>query len=182
MAYENCSLPFVGAQHGVVQQIHLLPALSHLFWISSKKESRVIYRSIIEYLEKYKLINEKETIEFWQKRSTADLISYVTHLRHKSLQHKVIEKTWSSALLSKLSSYCLNPRNCFWITSFLSVWLIAVAVDGHKSNFHSVNVGVSQGSVQDPTLFLLPMNDTLYSTFIHFNSPNNCTLRLVTRK
>ena len=51
-----------------------------------------------------------------------------------------------------------------WISSFLSHRSIAIRVDGYLFNPHSINSGVSQGSVISPVLFILFINDLLSST------------------
>ena len=60
--------------------------------------------------------------------------------------------------------YCLHYTLIKWVGSFLSDRLITIRVDGFLSNLHLINVGVPQGSVIPPALFILFINDLLTST------------------
>ena len=141
----------------------------------SKVMEKLLNSQILNYLEKHKLINDRQ-YGFRHKRSTADLLTFVTHSWNKSLEYhgesqvialdisKAFDQVWHEALLNKLPSYGLPPKLCLWISSFLSNRRISVVVDGHSSGFYPINSGVPQGSVLAPTLFLLHINDLLSST------------------
>ena len=61
--------------------------------------------------------------------------------------------------LHKLKSYGISGQIFGLISSFLSNRRLRVVLDGKSSQEYPVNVGVPQGSILDPTLFLLYIND-----------------------
>ena len=63
--------------------------------------------------------------------------------------------------MNKFPSYDLQSQLGTWITSFLSNRSLTVVVDSYSSDLHKINVGVPQGYVLAPTLFLLRINDLL---------------------
>ena len=62
-------------------------------------------------------------------------------------------------LLSKLQKYGVEDNELLWFTDYLSDRSQAVNVDGCISSFSNINTGIPQGSVLDPLLFLIFIND-----------------------
>ena len=59
----------------------------------------------------------------------------------------------------RVKSYGISGQIFGLISSFLSNRRLRVVLDGKSSQEYPVNVGVSQGSILGPTLFLLYLND-----------------------
>lgn len=143
-----------------------------------KVMERIINAQLIHYLEDHSIVNDRQ-YGFRPKRSTGDLLAYVTHLWGEAMDKygeslavsldisKAFDRVWHKALLAKLPAYGLPGRLCEWVTGFLHERKLRVLVDGYASEFMSVNAGVPQGSVLSPTLFLLHINDMLTLGHIH---------------
>ena len=71
---------------------------------------------------------------------------------------KSFNRVWHAGILHKLKSYGISGQIFGLISSFLSNRRLQVVLDGKSSQEYSVNAGV-QGSILDPTLFLLYIND-----------------------
>ena len=63
-----------------------------------------------------------------------------------------------AGILHKLTSYKISGQTFGLILSFLSNRRLRVVLDGKSSRECSVNAGVPQSSILDPTLFLLYIN------------------------
>ena len=69
---------------------------------------------------------------------------------------------WHKGLLAKLPMLGLTLIT--WIASLLFDTSIAIRVDSFLSTLHSINSGVPQGSFTSLALFILYVNDLLFST------------------
>ena len=72
---------------------------------------------------------------------------------------KAFDRVLHAGLLHKLKSYGISGQIFGIISSFLSNRQLQVVLDGKSSQEYTVNAGVLQGSILDPTLFLLHIND-----------------------
>ena len=72
---------------------------------------------------------------------------------------KAFDRVWHAGLLHKLKTYGISGQIFGLISSFLSNRRRHVVLDGKSSQEYPVNAGVPQGSILDPTRFLLYIND-----------------------
>ena len=140
----------------------------------SKTMDTIITKQLLAYLETNSLLSDHQ-YGFRQARSTGDLFTYAVHAWSPALESygdsrvisldisKAFDGIWHKGLLAKLPIFGLHHSLIKWISSFLSDRSIAIRVDGYLSNPHSINSGVPQGSVISPVLFILFINDLLFS-------------------
>ena len=103
---------------------------------------------------------------FRSSRSTADLLTVVFDRIAKTFKgsgatrtvaldiSKTLGRVWHAGLLYKLKSYGISGQVLGFAPSFLSNGRLQVVLDGKYSQEYPVNVGVPQGSILGPTLFL----------------------------
>ena len=72
---------------------------------------------------------------------------------------KAFDSVWHSALFHELLLLKLPPCFILWVRSFLSDPRAKVQVDGSRSLFFRIRRGVPQGSVLNPVLFILFVDD-----------------------
>jgi hypothetical protein len=77
---------------------------------------------------------------------------------------KVFDTVPHELLKAKLHMYGVSKQCHNWICDFLSSRSQRVALNGTKSSYAKVISGVPQGTVLDPVLFLVHINDILENT------------------
>ncbi len=149
------------------QSIALLSCLSKVF-------ESTLNSKILKHLSTFSLLSYRQC-RFHKERCTGDLAlltnscSFYLNCFGKTFPvsldiPKAFDRVWHRALLSKLPSFGFYTPLCTLILSFLSDRSIAAVVDGHCSSPKTINIGIPQGSVLSPTLFLKFINDLLSIT------------------
>ena len=72
---------------------------------------------------------------------------------------KAFDKVYHQRLLLKLHRISINSSFVKWISAFLSNQSQLVVLDGEESDLCPVQSGVPQGSVLDPCLFFIYINE-----------------------
>ena len=141
-----------------------------LLSVVSKVFEKLINNRIVDHLEKCDLFSYFQ-YGFRSSRSTADLLTVVSGRISRALNRygatravvldvsKAFDRIWHAGLLHKLKSNRISGQIFGLISSFLSNRRLRVVLGGKPSQEYPVNVGVPQGSILGPTLFLLYIND-----------------------
>ena len=134
----------------------------------SKVFEKLVNNRIVDHLEKCGLFSDFQ-YGFRSSRSTADLLTVVSDRTAVAFNRsgatravtldisKAFDRVWHAGLLHKLKSYGISGQIFGLISSFLSSRWLWVVLNGKTPQEYPVNVGVSQGSILGPTLFLLYM-------------------------
>ena len=137
----------------------------------------LINEKILSFLES-DLINffSDQQYGFRKKRSTGDLLSYISHSWSSAMDKggvaavisldisKAFDRVWHPCLINKLHHAGIHSSIIDWIKSYLFKRSLSVRIDGIKSKELQINAGVPQGCVLAPTLFLIYINDLLKMT------------------
>ena len=158
--FKNAGLRSSPSQY---RPISLLSVVSKLF-------EAVINQRLIKHLSDNELLSDVQ-YGFRSARSTADVLTVISHRISQALDNgfesraialdisKAFDKVWHKGLLLKLASYGISGTVLSTIKSFLSNRSLNVVINGQKSQAHSINAGVPQGSLLGPILFLIFIND-----------------------
>ena len=165
-------------KHALVQPVHMKGDRSNpsnyrptaLPSAAAKIFETLLNSHFIKHLESNNLLSDHQ-YGFRKARSTG-----VTHAWSSSRRNfaetfvvaldvsKAFDRVWHKVLLAKLTAYGFNPSFCKLISSLLFNCFISIVVDGTTSASFPVSIGVPQGFVLSPTLFLLFIYDLLHAT------------------
>ena len=141
-----------------------------LFSVVSKVFEKLVNNGIVDHLEKCGLFSDFQ-YGFRSSRSTADLLTVVSDRIARAFNRsgatravaldisKAFDRVWHAGLLQKLRSWGISGQIFGLMSSFVSSGQLLVVLDGKSSQEYLVSAGVPQGSILDPTLFLLYIND-----------------------
>ena len=143
--------------------ISSLPFLSKIY-------ERLMANRIVSFFNKHSLFSEKQ-YGFLKGRSTQDaLLNFAENiydaLNAKSFNISVLIDLKSafdtvnhSILLSKLELYGIRGHPLNWFKSYLSDRKFSVSLSGSSSPDKTVNIGIPQGSILGPLLFIIYNNE-----------------------
>ena len=138
--------------------------------IISKIVEKCIVNRIVNFLEKYNLFS-KDQFGFRKGKNTVQAISNLvsditnafTNLEYDAVLFCDLSKAFDcvdhGVLLRKLAPYGFSPDSVELLRSYLEDRCQIVRVDGKESGRSYVNIGIPQGSILGPVLFLVYIND-----------------------
>ena len=140
-----------------------------LLSVVSKVFEKLVNNTAVDHLEKCDLFADFQ-YGFRSSQSSADLLAVVSDRIARAFNRsgllelwhdifKAFDSVWHAGLLHKLKPYGISGQIFGLISSFLSNRQLWVVLDGKSSQKYPVNVGVPEGSILRPTLFLLYIDD-----------------------
>ena len=148
--------------------ISSLPILNKVF-------EKLLYKRLNSYFENNNILC-KEQYGFRKKKSTSDAVNELLNKIYNAINRKehlgavfldlskAFDTVSHDVLLSKLEHYGIRGTPLKLLESYLSNRHQFVTVNGHKSETKEISIGVPQGSVLGPLLFLIYINDLPLST------------------
>ena len=164
--------------------ISILPVISKLF-------ERCMSQRIINFLARFSILSPSQ-FGFLKGKSTTDAFVKITEYVYSCLNAKHhgmgifidLKKAFDTVnhriLLMKLERYGVRGLPLAWLTSYLRNRRQFVSVEGRCSRQKTSNIGIPQGSILGPILFLIYINDiTLISEIFTVISYDDDTTFLI---
>ena len=149
----------------------------------NKVFEKLMYKRLICFLDHFNILYERQ-FGFLSKRSTADAMLQFTDEVYNTFNNnkyliaiyldfsKAFDTVDHNILLGKLNLIGVRGVILSWFKSYLCNRSQFVSVSGAASDTRAVEIGVPQGSVLGPLLFLIYINDMWKAssklTFVHF--------------
>ena len=149
---------------------------------------KLIYERVYSFLTEQNSFYELQ-FGFRNKHSTAHALFSLTEQIRKALDNnsfacgifidlkKAFDTVDHTILLSKLKHYGISGTANKWLSSYLTDRQQYVTINGFQSDKRSIKIGVPQGSVLGPLLFLIYINDLnkaiSFSSVHHFADDTN---------
>ena len=136
----------------------------------SKVYERCMANRLISFFEKFKLFSDKQ-FGFLKKRSTQDAVFDFTESIYDaidSLNHNIsilvdlkaaFDTVNHEILLKKLERYGVRGHSLQWFDSYLTDRKFRVRIGNSFSDEQTLNIGIPQGSILGPILFIIYNND-----------------------
>ena len=144
--------------------VSVLPALSKVY-------ERVLYNRILEFVGKHEILSNHQ-FRFRKKYSTSHAINSLVNQFHDSVEKnefmmmglfidisRAFDTISHTILINTLYTYGIRGIALEWITDYLLIRKQYVVYNNTKSNISSVEIGVLQGSILGPLLFLIYTNE-----------------------
>ena len=136
----------------------------------SKIIERCMAQRLLAFIRKFNIITPDQ-FGFLKGKSTTDAFIKLTEYIYSCLnnkQHsrgifidlrKAFDTVNHEVLVKKLEMYGVRGLPLLWFNSYLRDRKQSVSINGHCSSEETISVGVPQGSILGPILFLLYIND-----------------------
>ena len=136
----------------------------------SKILEKIVAFQLRKYLENNHLLNNQQFGFRTGHSTTHAMISALNHLETQKLNKsgstsifidltKAFDTVDIDLLLTKLKKYGIQNTELRWFENYLKGRKQSCKINGHKSNVKIVKIGVPQGSILGPLLFIIYIND-----------------------